>query len=172
METSTYTILTGSNPLSFGIGVTKDFHFSISNELGQIIKFPARAPKCHYHVANTLGLFFTSNPQNNTYTVFSSFRILQPLYCFSFFIHYSTTTCPSYSVSSIWHFEKAWRAVMRDFLLNFPWSDYCFWTRNSDLATTAAEEVVISRMRVCIPSSLTSLSPSNPWFDHVCSSAI
>ena len=47
------------------------FHFSISNELEQIIKHPTRVPDRHDHAANPLDLFFTSNPQNYTYTVSS-----------------------------------------------------------------------------------------------------
>ena len=47
------------------------FHFSISNELEQIIKHPTRVPDRHGHAANPLDLFFTSNPQNYTYTVSS-----------------------------------------------------------------------------------------------------
>ena len=49
-----------------GIGA---FHFSISNKLEQILKHPTHVPDRHDHAANTLDLFFTSNPQNYTYTV-------------------------------------------------------------------------------------------------------
>ena len=61
---------------------------------------------------------------------------------------------------------------MSNFLLDFPWNDYCFQTRDPDLAATAAGEVVDSGMRVYIPYSLITFSPSNPWFDCACSSAI
>ena len=53
------------------VGGTEVFHFSISNELEQIIKHPTRVPDRHNHAANTLDLFFTSNPQNYTYNVSS-----------------------------------------------------------------------------------------------------
>ena len=73
----------------------------------------------------------------------------------------------------LWHFENARRADMSNFLPDFPWNDYCFWTRDPDLAATAAGEVVDSGMRAYIPYSLiTFSSPSNPWFDRACSSAI
>ena len=55
----------------------------------------------HDHAANSLDLFFTSNPQNYTYTVSSPLGSSDKLYCFSYFIFYSTTTYPSYSASSM-----------------------------------------------------------------------
>ena len=61
---------------------------------------------------------------------------------------------------------------MSNFLLDFPWNYYCFRTRDPDLAATAVGEVVDSGMRVYIPYYLITFSPSNPWFDRVCSSAI
>ena len=61
---------------------------------------------------------------------------------------------------------------MSNFLLDFPWNDYCFQTRDPDLATTAVGEVVDSGMRAYIPYSLITFSPSNPWFDRACSSVI
>ena len=53
------------------VGGIEAIHFSISNELEQIIKHPTRVPEHHDHEVNTLDLFFTSNPQNYTYTVSS-----------------------------------------------------------------------------------------------------
>ena len=44
------------------VGGIEAFHFSISNELEQIIKHPTRVPDRHDHAANPLDLFFTSNP--------------------------------------------------------------------------------------------------------------
>ena len=61
---------------------------------------------------------------------------------------------------------------MRNFLLDFKWNDYCFRTRDPDLVATAVGEVMDSGMRAYIPYSLITFSPSNPWFDRVCSSAI
>ena len=61
---------------------------------------------------------------------------------------------------------------MSNFLLDFPWDDYCFRTHDPDLAATAVGEVMDSGMRAHIPYSLTTFSPSKPWFDRACSSAI
>ena len=61
---------------------------------------------------------------------------------------------------------------MSNFLFDFPWDDYCFQTRDPDLAATAVGEVMDSGMRAYIPYSLITFSPSKPWFDHACSSAI
>ena len=72
----------------------------------------------------------------------------------------------------LWHFENARRADMSNFLIDFPWDDYCFRTRDPDLAATAVGEVMDSGMRAYIPYSLITFSPSKPWFDHACSSAI
>ena len=44
--------------------------------------------------------------------------------------------------------------------------------RDPDLAATAVGEVMDSGMRAYIPYSLITFSPSKPWFDHACSSAI
>ena len=146
-------------------------HFSISNELEQIIKHPTRVPDRHDHTANTLDLFFTSNPQNYTYTVSSPLGSSD--HC-TVSVTSSFTPPPPIPPTQrhLWHFENARRADMSNFLLDFPWNDYCFRTRDPDLAATAVGEVVDSGMRAYIPYSLTTFSPSNPWFDRACSSAI
>ena len=72
----------------------------------------------------------------------------------------------------LWHFESAWCADKSNILLDFPWNDYCFRTRDPDLAATAVGEIVDSGMRAYIPYSLITFSPSKPCFDRVCSSAI
>ena len=153
------------------VGGVEAFHFFISNELEQIFKYPTRAPDRHDHVANTLDLFFTSNPQNYTYTV--SLPLGSSNHCTvsvtSFFI--PPPPIPP-TQRHLWHFESAWRADMSNFLLDFPWNDYCFRTRNPDLAATTVGEVVDLRMRAYIPYSLTTFSPSKLWFDRVCSYAM
>ena len=153
------------------VGGIEAFHFSISNELEQIIKHPTRVPDRHDHTANTLDLFFTSNPQNYTYTVSSPLGSSD--HC-TVSVTSSFTPPPPIPPTQrhLWHFENAWRADMSNFLLDFPWNDYCFRTRDPDVAATAVGEVVDSEMRAYIPYSLTAFSPSNPWFDRACSSAI
>ena len=61
---------------------------------------------------------------------------------------------------------------MSNFLLDFPWNDYCFQTHDPNPAATAVGEVMDLGMRAYIPYSLITFSPSNPWFDRACSSAI
>ena len=51
---------------------------------------------------------------------------------------------------------------MGNFLLDFPWNDYCFQTHDPDLAATAVGEVMDLGMRAYIPYSLKTFSPSNP----------
>ena len=149
----------------------EEFRFSISNELEQIIQHPTRVPDRHDHAANPLDLFFTSNPQNYTYTVAS------PLgssgHCT---VSVTSTFTPPPPIPPtqrhLWHFENSRHADMSNFLLDFPWDDYCFRTCDPDLVATAVGEVMDSGMRAYIPYSLITFSPSKPWFDRACSSAI
>ena len=153
------------------VGGIEAFHFSISNELEQIIKHPTRVPDRHDHAANPLDLFFTSNPQNYTYTVSSPLGSSD--HCT---VSVTSTFTPPPPIPPtqrhLWHFENARRADMSNFLFDFPWDDYCFRTRDPDLAATAVGEVMDSGMRAYIPYSLITFSPSKPWFDRACSSAI
>ena len=171
LETSMYTTLTGSNPPTLMLAEFEAFHFSISNKLEQIIKHPTCVPDRHDHAANPLDLFFTSNPQNYTYTVSSP---LGPSdHCT---VSVTSTFNPPPLIPPtqrhLWHFENARHADMSNFLLDFPWDDYCFRTRDPGLEATAVGEVMDSGMRAYIPYSLTTFSPSKPWFDCACSSAI
>ena len=75
-------------------------------------------------------------------------------------------------ICHLWHLENARLADMSNILLDFPWNNHCFRTHDPDLVATAVGEVVDSRMRAYIPYSLITFSPSNPWFDRACSSAI
>ena len=153
------------------VGGIEAFHFSISNELEQIIKHPTRVPDRHDHATNPLDLFFTSNPQNYTYTVSSPLGSSD--HCT---VSVTSTFTPPPPIPPtqrhLWHFENARRADMSNFLFDFPWDDYCFRTRDPDLAATAVGEVMDSGMRAYIPYSLITFSPSKPWFDRACSSAI
>ena len=132
-----------------------------------LLRFPDR----HDHAANTLDLFFTSNPQNYAYTVSSPLGSAD--YC-TVSVTSSFTPPPPITPTQhhLWHFENARCADMSNFLLDFPWNYYCFQTRDPDLASTAVGKVVDLGMRACIPYSLIIFSPSNPWLDRVCSSAI
>ena len=153
------------------VGGIEAFHFSISNELEQIIKHPTRVPDRHDNAANILDLFFTSNPQNCNYTVSSP--LLPSDHC-TVSVTSSFTPPPPILPTQrhLWHFENTLHADMSNLLLDFPWDDYCFRTRDPDLAATAVGEVVDSGMRAYITYSLITFSSSNPWFDCACSSAI
>ena len=116
------------------------FHFCVSNKLEQIIKHPTHVLDRHDHAANTLDIFFTSNPQSYTHTVSSPLGSAN---------HCTVSVSSSFTPPApipltkrhLWYFENARRADMSDFLLDFPWSDHCFWTHNPDLAATAVDEV-------------------------------
>ena len=56
---------------------------------------------------------------------------------------------------------------MSNFHLDFPWNDYCFRTRDPDLAATAVGEVVDSGMRAYIPYSLTTLIVRAPLLSRI-----
>ena len=153
------------------VGGIEASHFSISSELEQIIKHPTHVPDRHDHAANTHDLFFTSNPQNYTYTISSLLGSSD--HCTVSVTSSFTPPPPIPSTQRhLWHFEDARRADMSRFLLDFPWNEYYFWTRDPDLAAKAVGEVVDLGMRAYIPYSLITFFPSNPWFDRACSSAI
>ena len=147
------------------------FHFSISNELEQTIKHPTCVPDRHDHIANPLDLFFTSNPQNYTYPVSSPLGSSD--HCT---VSVTSTFTPPPPIPPtqryLWYFGNARRADMNNFLLDFPWDDYCFRTCDPDLAATAVGELMDSGMRAYIPYSLITFSSSKPWFDRAYSSAI
>ena len=157
------------------VGGIDAFHFSISNELEQIIKHLTRVPDHHDHAATTLDLFFTSNPKNYTYpvpspllfsdhcavSVTSSFTPPTPIHPTQRhlwqFEKASFTPPPPIPLTQhhLRHFENAWRADMSRFVLDFLWNDYCFQNYDPDLAARAVGEVMNSGMRAYIPYSLT-----------------
>ena len=147
------------------------FHFSIANELEQIINHSTSVPNCHDHAANTLDLFLTSNPQKYSYTVSSPLGSSN--HCT---VSASSSFTPPPPIPPtqchLWHFENTLLADMSDFLLDILWNDNCFRTRDPDLAATAVGKEIDSGMRTYSPYSSIAFSPSNPWFDHACSSAI
>ena len=167
LETSMYTTLTGSNPPTLMLQELRLF----------IYLFPTSWNK----LSNILHVFLivmTIQQTLLTYSLFLTLRTiltLSPLLWDSLTIVVSVTssfTPPPPTQRHLWHFENARRADMSNFLLDFPWNDYCFRTRDHDLAATAVGKVVDSGMRAYIPYSLITFSPSNPWFDRACSSAI
>ena len=136
----------------------------------QIIEHPTCVPDRHDHVANTLDLFFTSNSQNYTYTAFSPLGSSD--HCT---VSVASSFTPPPSIPStkchLWYFENAWRADMSNYLLYFPWNDYCFQTHDPNLVAKKVGEIVDSGMRAYIPYSLITFSPFNNFLSFL-SSAI
>ena len=137
----------------------------------KLSKHPTRVPDRNDHAAKALDLFFTSNPQNYTYSVSSSLG--SSSHCT---VSVTSSFIPPLPIPPtrchLWHFENARRADMSNFLLDFPWNDYCFRTCDPDLAATAVYKVFDSGIWAYILYSLITFSPSNPWFDRACSSTI
>ena len=132
---------------------TEVFHFSISNELQQIINI-LQVFLIVKNMQQTLDILFTSNPQNYTYTVFSPLGSSD---------HCTVSVTSSYTPPPpipptqrhLWHFENARHANMSNFLLDFPWNDYYFRTCDPD-------SVMDSGIKAYIPYSLITFSPPNP----------
>ena len=111
-----YTIMTGSNPPTLMLGGTEAFHFSIFIELEQIIIHPTCVPDRHGHAANTLDLFFTSNPQN-----YVSSPLRSSVHC-TVTVTSSFTPPPLIPPTQrhLWLLENSRCADMSNFLLDFP----------------------------------------------------
>ena len=166
-----YTTLTGSNPPTLMYGELRLFISPFPISWNKIINHPTCVPDRHDHAANTLDLFFTSTSQNYTYTVSSPLGSSD--HCTVSVTSSFTPPLPIPPTQChLWHFENTRSADMSDFLLDFPWNDYCFRTHDPDLVATVVGEVVDSGMRAYILYSLITFSPSNPWFDRACSYAI
>ena len=118
-----------------------------------------------------LDLFFTSNRSNYSYTVSSP-----PGSSDHSLISVSSSFSPPLPIpptqSHLWHFENTRHSDIRDFLLDFPWGEYCFRSRNPELVAAKVTEVITSGMEAYIPSSVKTFSPSNPWFDCTCYLAV
>ena len=123
LQTSMYTTLTGSNPPTLMLGELRHFISLFLTSWEQIINHPTRVPDRHDHAANPLDLFFTSNPQNYTYTVSSPLGSSD--HCT---VSVTSTFTPPPPIPPtqrhLWHFENARRVDMRSFLVDFPWDDY------------------------------------------------
>ena len=153
------------------LGGREAFDFSLTNELEQIIQHPTRIPDHHDHASNPLDLFFTSNPSNYSYERYSPLGSSD---------HFLISVCTSFSSPppipstqrQLWHFEAAQRANLRDFILDFPWGDYCFKTRDPDVAAPRVAEVLVSGIEAYVPSTVKTFSPANPWYDRSCTLAI
>ena len=144
--------------------------FCLLHDLEQIIQQPTRVPDRSDHAPNTLDLFFTSNPQNYSYTITS------PLGSSDHCLVAVTTSfaqpppLPSTS-RRIWHFKRIKRPELSSFYSDFPWDDV-FRPGVTDSATVDVTGTILAGMEAYIPSTTKTFSPSKPWFDESCSSAI
>ena len=152
-------------------GGREAYNFSNLNDLEQIIKHPTRVPDRHDHTANILDLFFTSNPLNYSYSISSPLGSSDHNLITITSTYAAPPPIPS-TTRRLWHWDRAQRDDLRQFILDFPWGDYCFCSRDPSLVTTRITEVLVEGMEVYVPFSLKTFSPSKPWFDHACSRAI
>ena len=153
------------------LGGNEAYSFSILHDLEQIIKHPTRVPDRHDHTPNILDLFFTSNPVNYSYNITSPLGSSD--HCLISIS--STLSAPPPLPSTqrrLWFFERMQRDHISDFLSDFPWGDVCFRSGDPSVAVSQIEEVIMAGMEEYIPSTIKTFSPSNPWFDRACSSAI
>ncbi|KAK7082431.1 hypothetical protein SK128_015750 [Halocaridina rubra] len=72
----------------------------------------------------------------------------------------------------LWHFERTQHENLRNFLFDFPWDDYCTWSRNPDQVALKVAVIMTVGMEAYIPSSTKTFSPLKHWFDRACSMAI
>ena len=127
----------------------------------QLIKHPTRVPDRHDHAGNILDLFFTSNPSNYSYSISaplgsSDHKLISVSCSFS-----SPPPIPS-TTRQLWFPEQAQRDNIRSFLLDFPWDDYCFTTKDPNVVTQRIVEVYTSAMEVYVPFTFKTFSPAKP----------
>ena len=166
-----YTTVTGSNPPTLMLRELRRFislFLTNWNKLSNIlhvflIVMTMQQTLLTYSLHLTLRTILTLSPLLWDPLTIVLFRLLQLL------LHHHLSLPTQ---RHLWHFENVRRTDMSNFLFDFPWDDYCFRTRDPDLAATAVGEVMDSGMRAYIPYSLITFSPSKPWFDRECSSAI
>ena len=159
------------NSSTTDVGGREALSFSHLNDLEQIIKHPTRVPDRLDQTPNTLDLFFTSNPQNYSYSLSSPLGSSDHS-----LLSVSTTLSPPSPLPPtsrrLWHWNRLQRNDLGAFLLDFPWVDYCFRSRDPSLAAGKIADIMVAAMEAFVPSSVKSFSPSKPWFDHACSLAV
>ena len=166
-----YTTLTGSNPPTLMLGELRRFislFLTNWNKLSNIlhvflIVMTMQQTLLTYSLHLTHRTILTLSPLLWDPLTIVLFQLLQLL------LHHHLSLPLSVIFGTL---RTPRRADMSNFLFDFPWEDYCFRTRDPDLAVTAVGEVMDSGMRAYIPYSLITFSPSKPWFDRACSSAI
>ena len=150
--------------------------FALINNLSQIISQPTRIPDIHNHQPNILDLFLTSNPHN--YTHF----ILPPLgssdhNLIRIAIQEPRPPCSTPTTRTIWHYDRAQWANLRDFYRDFPWQDACFrsYSESGGLdpndAASEISEIIHAGMEAYVPHTTKKLT-KNSWFNNECQLAI
>ena len=159
------------NSNSTDVGGEEAFSFCILNGLEQIIKDPTRVPDRPEHTPQILDLFFTSNPVNFNYSISAPIGSSDHS-----LISVSTSVTSPPPIPStqrrLWHFRDTQRTNLRDYFTEFPWQDYCFSTGDTSECALRVEELILSGMEAYVPHTITTFSPSKPWFDGSCSDAI
>ena len=146
------------------MGGREAFDFSISHKLEQIIQHPTRVPDRHSDRANILDLFFTSNPQNYTYTILpplgsSDHVLVNDSRSFALPPPLPPTQC------RLWHFDSIQCTELSSYFLDFPRKDYCFCSGDPDVVAPLVTGVIVSGMEAYGPFSIKTFSPSKTWFD-------
>lgn len=147
--------------------------FAAHNHLVQMVNAPTHIPCVEGQFSNTLDLFLTSHPDK--YEV----NILAPLgnsdHCLvSASFSYSdlhVTSTPAMK-RSIFMYEKARWAELDEFYKQFNWN-LCFLDENVNAAAEMVENIILTGMKLFIPSKRISIKPSDKcWFNQACKEAV
>ena len=152
------------------LGGREAFEFSVLHDLEQIIHQPTRIPDRHDQASNILDLFFTSNPNLYSPTIFSPLGSSDHCLIAVETNFASPPPLPSTS-RRIWHYDRAQHSELSSFYSDFPWKE-CLRSGDPDRATLDITDTVFAGMEACIPYSIKSFSPTKPWFDAACSRAV
>ena len=147
------------------------YHFSISNDLTQIVNFPTRISDCYSYSPALLGLFFSSDasicstmafpPLGNSDHVVVSVSIDFP--------KNSKQDTPFHRVA--FDYSPADWDGLRNHLRDVPWED--IFKLNASAAASEFCEWVQVGIDVFIPHHKYQVKPhSSPWFSAACTAAI
>jgi len=141
------------NSSSTDVGGSEALSFSHLNDLEQIIKHPTRVPDRLDQAPNTLDLFFTSNPQNYSYSLSSPLGSSDHS-----LLSVSTTLSPPSPLPPtsrrLWHWDRLQRNDLSAFLLDFPWEDCCFNPCDPSLAAGQIADIMVAFVPLLLNLSL------------------
>jgi len=126
-----------------GGGCSEALSFSHLNDLQQIIKHPTCVPDRLDQAPNTLDLFFTSNPENYSYSLSS------PLGSSDHSLLSVSTTLSQLSPfpptsHRLWHWDRLQWNDLSAFLLDFSWEDCCFHPCITRLAAGQIADIMVA----------------------------